>query len=84
MVQTAYALALATVAGLVSASPIARSVSCGDVIMPSTQVQLKQADPDTSYPNTAHGDQSVSLSQGANGAGKPPFHSPTSSRQQRS
>ncbi|KFX99725.1 hypothetical protein O988_03689 [Pseudogymnoascus sp. VKM F-3808] len=71
MVQTAFTLALATIATLVSASPIeSLNKRCGSTILPTTQIQLKQSAPDTSFPNTAHTDKSVAISQGPNGANK--------------
>jgi hypothetical protein len=73
MVQTAFTLALATVATLISASPIeSLNKRCGSTILPTTQIQLKQSAPDTSFPNTAHTDKSVAISQGPNGASKLP------------
>lgn len=71
MVQIAFTLALATVASLVSASPVSIQKRCGTSILPTTQVQLKQSAPDTSFPNTAHTDKSISISQGPNGSSKP-------------
>lgn len=70
MVQTVFTLLVAATASLASASPIALALDkrCGSIIMPTTQIQLKQSAPDTSFPNTAHTDQSVSVSQGDNGS----------------
>ncbi|OBT49434.1 hypothetical protein VE00_00412 [Pseudogymnoascus sp. WSF 3629] len=70
MVQTAFILALATIATLVSASPVTLDKRCGTTILPSTQIQLKQSAPDTSFPNTAKTDKSISISQGPNGSNK--------------
>ncbi|OBT69614.1 hypothetical protein VE03_00912 [Pseudogymnoascus sp. 23342-1-I1] len=71
MVQTgAFALALAAVATLVSASPVALDKRCGTTVLPSTQIQLKQSAPTTSFPNTALTDKSIAISQGANGSNK--------------
>ncbi|KFY88004.1 hypothetical protein V500_06632 [Pseudogymnoascus sp. VKM F-4518 (FW-2643)] len=70
MVQTAFTLVLATVAALVSASPVSLDKRCGSTILPTTQIQLKQSAPNTSFPNTAHTDKSISISQGPNGANK--------------
>ena len=41
---------------------------CGTVILPSTLIQLKANQPDTSFPNTAKTDGSVLIYQDVNGA----------------
>ncbi|KFY63300.1 hypothetical protein V496_04038 [Pseudogymnoascus sp. VKM F-4515 (FW-2607)] len=70
MVQTAFTLALAVVATLVSASPVALDKRCGTSVLPSHQFQLKQSAPGTSFPNTANTDKSIAISQGPNGSNK--------------
>jgi len=41
---------------------------CGSVILPSTLIQLKADQPDTSFPNTVHTDNSFYVYQDVNGA----------------
>lgn len=72
MVQNAFTLLLAAAASLVGASPIASTLDkrCGSLLMPTTQIQLKQSEPDTSFPNTAHTTDVVAISQDDNGTNK--------------
>jgi hypothetical protein len=55
-----------TLAVFSSALPVEKEIDkrvCGLVLMPTTQVQLWENDPDTSYPNTASTDKSIMLYQ---------------------
>lgn len=45
---------------------------CGTVNLPATQIQLQQAAPGTSFPNTATTDKSVRISQDVNSLGTSP------------
>lgn len=60
-------------ASFVQASPVPEASNeertCGVKLFPNQLVQLSKANPDTAYPNTARTDQSVKISQDADGNG---------------
>jgi hypothetical protein len=66
-----YLISLLAVAAVAVAAPVPESLEpriCGSVILPSTLIQLKQDQPDTSFPNTVRTDNSFFVYQDVNGA----------------
>ncbi|TVY83509.1 hypothetical protein LSUE1_G004886 [Lachnellula suecica] len=64
---------LSALAAFTSALPVDQALEprvCGTINLPSTQISLQQAAPDTSFSNTAAGDLSISLSQSVSNTGQ--------------
>jgi len=63
-------LLLSALTAITAALPVDPAIQprvCGIVNLPSTIIQLQQATPDTSFPNTAYTNDSVLISQDNSG-----------------